>query len=115
MISEAFLSAEKGKNMKKEENSLLRDLVDPVKSFAEEVGSDTVGDAKRFYAAQARKMKKNAEEAKKQAERRKEERQREQQELKKHRQAVMKRAAIVVAGLIVAGFVILSLILNSGV
>lgn len=101
--------------MKKEENSLLRDLVDPVKSFAQEVGSDTVGDAKKFYSAQAKKMKKNAEEAKLQAARKREEMRREQEELKKHRHAVMKRAVIVVAGLIAVGFVILSLILNNGI
>lgn len=101
--------------MKKEENSLLRDLVDPVKNFAEEVSSDTVGDAKRFYTAQAKKMKKNAEAAKLQAARRREEMRREQEELKKHRQAVMKRAVIVVAGLIVVAFAVISLILNSGV
>ena len=47
--------------MKTENNSLLHDLVDPVKNFAEEVHSDTIGDAKRFYSAQAQKMKKNAE------------------------------------------------------
>lgn len=101
--------------MKTEKNSLLRDLVDPVKSFAEEVHSDTVGDAKRFYSAQARKLKENAEATKAQAARRREALRREQEELKKHRQTVMKRAALVAVGLIVTGVVILSLILNHGI
>ena len=76
--------------MKTENNSLLHDLVDPVKNFAEEVHSDTIGDAKRFYSAQAQKMKKNAEAAKAEAARRREELKREQEELKKHRRTAMK-------------------------
>ena len=101
--------------MKTENNSLLHDLVDPVKSFAEEVHSDTIDDAKRFYSAQARKMKKNAEAAKAEAARRREELKREQEALKKHRRTAMKRAALVAAGLIVIAVVILSLILNHGI
>lgn len=101
--------------MKTENNSLLHDLVDPVKNFAEEVHSDTIGDAKRFYSAQAQKMKKNAEAAKAEAARRREELRREQEEMKKHRRTAMKRAALVAAGLIVIGVAILSLILNHGI
>lgn len=101
--------------MKPDKNSLLHDLVDPVKDFAEEVHSDTIGDAKRFYSAQARRIKKNAEAAKAEAARRREELRREQEEMKKHRRTAMKRAALVVAGLIVIGVAILSLILNHGI
>ena len=106
---------EKDQTMKEEKNSLIRDLVDPVKSFAEEVHKDTIVDAKNFYSAQAKRMKKNAEAAKAEAARRKEALRREQEELKKHRQAMLKRALFVVAGLIVAGVVILSFILNHGI
>lgn len=101
--------------MKNEKNSLVRDLVDPVKSFAEEVHKDTIVDAKNFYAAQAKKMKKNAEAARAEAARRKEALRREQEEMKKHRQVVMKRALFVVAGLVVAGVIIISFILNHGI
>ena len=41
--------------MKTENNSLLHDLVDPVKNFAEEVRSDTIGDAKRFIKLRQKK------------------------------------------------------------
>lgn len=101
--------------MKDEENSLVRDLVDPVKSFASEVHKDAIVDAKNFYVGQAKRMKKNAEAAKAEAARKREALRREQEELKKHRQVMMKRAFFVVAGLIAVGGIIISFILNHGV
>ena len=93
---------------------IKRDLVDPVKNFAQEVGSDTIGDAKRFYAAQAKNVQKNVKLAEQRAAEKREAIRREQEEMKKHRKAMMKRAAIIFAAIILISVAILSLILNHG-
>lgn len=100
--------------MKSEKDSLLRDLVDPVKSFVEEVHNDTVGDAKKFYSGQAKKVKRNVEEAQVRAQQKKIAQKRQQEEQKKQRKVIMKRAMVVFVVIIVAAVVILSLILNKG-
>ena len=93
---------------------MKRDLVDPIKSFTEEVCDDTLGDAKRFYTAQAKNIQQSARQAEKRAQEKKAAIRREQEELKKHRKAMMKRAATILVVLIVLSVVILSLILNRG-
>ena len=91
---------------------LKRDLIDPVKTFSEEVYDDTVGDAARFYSAQARNMQQNIRLAEKRTKEKAAAIRREQEEMKKHRMATMKRAAIVIAVLSVLALIILSLALN---
>ena len=81
--------------MNTEKDSLLRDLVDPVKSFVEEVHSDTVGDAKKFYTAQARKMKRSIDDAQAQAKQKKAVQKRRQEERQVQRKAMRKKALIV--------------------
>ena len=65
-------------------SELMRDLVDPVKSFVNEVREDTVGDAKKFYAGQAKRIRHNIESSQKQTQVRKTELRREQEENRKH-------------------------------
>lgn len=93
---------------------LKRDLVDPIRSFTEEVCSDTVGDAKRFYAAQAKKAQENAKLAEKRMREKAEAVRREQEEMKKHRKEMIKRAAIILAVLSVLIMIIFSLALKHG-
>ena len=100
--------------MKAEKDSLLRDLVDPVKSFVEEVHSDTVGDAKKFYAGQAQKVKRSMEDAQVQAKKKKLDQKRRQEEQRAQRKIIMKKATIVFVVIIVIAVVVLSLILNKG-
>ena len=47
----SYLSKEETEELE----SLKQDLVGPVRSFLAEVREDTVGDAKRYYSARARK------------------------------------------------------------
>ena len=100
--------------MKTEKDSLLRDLVDPVKSFAEEVHRDTIGDAKEFYASQARKMKRGMEDAQERAKQKKVAQKRRQEEQRAQRKIIMKKATVVFIVIIVVAVVVLSLILNKG-
>ena len=91
---------------------MKRDLVDPIKTFTEEVYNDTVGDAKRFYSAQAKAVQQTARLAEKRAKEKGEAIRREQEEMKKHRKVMLKRAMIIIASLAVLSLVILSLILK---
>ena len=93
---------------------LKRDLVDPIRSFTEEVCSDTFGDAKRFYAAMAKKAQENAKLAVKRMREKAEAVRREKEEMKKHRKEMIKRAAIILAVLSVLIMIIFSLALKHG-
>lgn len=90
-----------------ERKSLKRDLVGPVKSFWSEVRDDTVGDAKRYYAARARDAGKSVRLAQEKTKQQLAAIKREQEELKKHRRAMMKRAVIT---LILLGLICLAII-----
>ena len=89
----AYLSQEE----RDELHSLKQDLLGPVKSFAAEVGRDTVGDAKRFYADKARKAQQSAVLAKEKARRQAEELRREQERARQRRKVMVKRTLIVLA------------------
>ena len=86
---------------------------DPVKAFADEVCSDTVGDAGRFYKAQARRAKRGAEQARERTREKMAAIRREQEEMKKRRRAMMKRAALALALLALLSLLILSAALSS--
>lgn len=90
---------------------MKRDLVDPIKSFSEEVCDDTLGDAKRFYTARARAVRRSARLAEQRAQEKREATRRSQEEMKKTRKAMLKRAEIILAALILLGLVVISLIL----
>ena len=100
--------------MKDDRSDLLRDLVDPVRSFVDEVHNDTVGDAKKFYAGQARKLKNRMDSSRRQAQIRKAEHMRAQEEQRKRRRAALKRTAIVLAVIAVVAFLVISAALNRG-
>ena len=104
-----FFGKEELENLK----SLKRDLVDPVKAFVDEVCSDTVGDAGRFYKAQARRAKRGAEQARERTREKMAAIRREQEEMKKRRRAMMKRAALALALLALFSLLILSAALSS--
>lgn len=104
----ALFGKEEMENLK----SLKRDLVDPVKAFAEEVYSDTVGDAGRFYADRARKAERGAKLARERTREKLEAIRREQEELKRRRSATMRRAAIVTALLALLALIGLSAALS---
>ncbi len=89
----AYLSQEE----RDELHSLKQDLLGPVKSFAAEVGRDTVGDAKRFYADKARKAQQSAALAREKAKRQAEELRREQDRMRRRRRVMVKRTLIVLA------------------
>ena len=99
---------------KEERQSLRRDLVDPVKGFLDEVQRDTVGDAKRYYAARARKAEQEIKRAREKTREQMAAIRREQEELKKQRRRLMKRAAIVLALLAFLSLVVISVALNRG-
>ena len=92
--------------------SLKRDLVDPVKSFVEEVHEDTVGDAVKFYSGQARKVGKSVETAREKARIRREAIRREQEELSRKRKARLKKALIVIAAIAVLSLLYISVALT---
>ena len=89
----AYLSQEE----RDELNSLKQDLLGPVKSFAAEVGKDTVGDAKRFYADKARKAQQSAALAKEKAKRQAETLRQEQARARQRRRGMVRRTLIVLA------------------
>ena len=91
---------------------LHQDLVEPIKDFSEEVYGDTIGDAKRFYAAQAKKAQEKARLAEKRMKGKAAAARREQEEMKKHRKAMMKRATILFAVIIVAALIAVSVVLH---
>ena len=93
---------------------MKRDLVDPIKSFTEEVCDDTIGDAKRFYTATAKSARKNARLAEARAREKIAAIEREQAEMSKRRKAVLKRAGTALLVLALLGIVVLSVILNRG-
>ena len=93
---------------------MKRDLVDPIKSFTEEVCDDTIGDAKRFYTATAKSARKNARLAEARAREKMAAIEREQAEMSTRRKAVLKRAGTALLVLALLGIVVLSVILNRG-
>lgn len=105
----AFFDQEELENLK----SLKQDLVGPLKRFTQEVREDTVGDAKRFYSAQARRAAKNAKLARQKTAEKMAELRREQQELQRRRQRLMKRAGITLVLLAIFSAVVLSLALHA--
>ena len=94
---------------------LKHDLVDPVKTFAEEVYDDTIGDAKRFYSAQAKKVQRGVRSAEKRTKEKTAAFRREQEEMKKRRKKKMKQTAIILAVLAVIVLVIFSLALSQNI
>ena len=102
-----ILGREELENLK----SLKQDLVGPIRDFAAEVGEDTVGDAKRFYTAGARKAAQGARRAQEKAAQQAEAVRREQAELRKRRSALMKRAAITLVFLALFSLAVISLAL----
>ena len=104
-------------NLSKEEreelDSLKRDLFDPVKSFAAEVSNDTLGDAKRFYAAKANKAKQSAAIARDRAVRQAEALRHEQERMRRQRRVMAKRALIVLALLALFCIVVISAALSA--
>ena len=93
---------------------MKRDLVDPIKSFTEEVCDDTIGDAKRFYTATAKSARRNARLAEARAREKIAAIEREQAEMSTRRKAVLKRAGTALLVLALLGIVVLSVILNRG-
>ena len=91
------MSAYLSQDERDELQSLKQDLLGPVKSFAAEVGKDTVGDAKRFYADKARKAQQGAALAKEKARRQAEELRREQERMRRRLRVMVKRTLIVLA------------------
>lgn len=91
------MSAYLSQDERDELQSLKQDLLGPVKSFAAEVGKDTVGDAKRFYTDKARQAQQSAALAKDRAKRQAEELRREQDRMRRRRRVMVKRALIVLA------------------
>ena len=103
----AFLDDEERENLE----SLKQDLVGPLKQFAREVREDSLGDAKRFYAAQARRAARNAKLAQQKTAEKMARLRQEQEQMQRRRRQLMKRAAITLALLAVLSAVILSLAL----
>ena len=91
---------------------MKRDLVDPIKTFTKEVCSDTVGDAMRFYSAQAKTVQQSAKLAEQRAKEKAAAVRREQEEMKKNREVMIKRAVIIISSLAVLGLVIITVILK---
>ena len=91
------MSAYLSQDERDELQSLKQDLLGPVKSFAAEVGRDTVGDAKRFYTDKAHKARQSAALAKDRAKRQAEELRREQERMRMRRRVMVRRALIVLA------------------
>lgn len=100
----AFFGKEELENLK----SLKHDLVDPVKSFTNEVYRDTVGDAGSFYADKARKAQRRAKLTQEKTKARMAAIRREQEEMRQRRNATMKRAAIILTVLALFAFVVIS-------
>ena len=103
----AFLNDEERENLE----NLKQDLMGPLKRFTQEVREDTVGDAKRFYAAQAHRAAQNAKLAQQKTAEKMAQLRQEQEQLQKRRKQLMRRAAITLALLAVLCAVILSLAL----
>lgn len=91
------MSAYLSQDERDELQSLKQDLLGPVKSFAAEVGKDTVGDAKRFYTDKAWQAQQSAALAKDRAKRQAEELRREQDRMRRRRKVMVKRTLIVLA------------------
>jgi len=102
-----ILGKEELENLK----SLKQDLVGPIRDFTAEVGEDTIGDAKRFYAAGARKAVQSARRAQEKAAQQAEAVRREQAEMRKRRSTLMKRAAITLVFLALFSLAVISLAL----
>ena len=91
------MSAYLSQDERDELQSLKQDLLGPVKTFAAEVGKDTVGDAKRFYTDKAWQAQQSAALAKDRAKRQAEELRREQDRMRRRRKVMVKRTLIVLA------------------
>ena len=105
----AFFGKEELENLR----SLKHDLLDPVKSFSQEVYRDTVGDAGRFYADKARKAQRGMKLTQEKTKARMAAIRREQEEMKRRRKATMKRAAITLAVLALISLIIISAALSA--
>ena len=105
----SFLS----KTEREELESLKRDLVNPVKRFAREVYHDTVGDAKTFYTAQARQAQRNAGLVRQRTEERMAVLAQRREKQQAQRLAWMKRAALILALVLVLGLIFVSCALSS--
>ena len=102
-----------GRREREELESLKQDLVNPVKRFLGEVYGDTVGDAKRFYAAQARKTQKKARLVRQRTEEQMASLARRRAEQQKQRKASMKKTAIILALIVLIGIVFVSVTLSA--
>ncbi len=105
----AFFGKEELENLR----SLKHDLLDPVKSFSQEVYRDTVGDAGNFYADKARKAQRGMKLTQEKTKARMAAIRREQEEMKRRRKATMKRAAITLAVLALISLIIISAALSA--
>lgn len=102
-----------GKEERENLRSLKEDLVGPIRSFAAEVREDTVGDAKKFYAAQAKKAQQSAALARDRTKAQMEAIRREQERMQRQRKTAMKRAAITLALLAFLALLIISAALSA--
>ena len=91
---------------------LRRDLVDPVKTFAEDVYSDTIGDAKQFYYGQAKSIQQRIKRAEIHAQEKAAAIMREKEEVKKLRKAMMKKVLIILAAVIAFSLIVFPLLLS---
>ena len=98
---------------REELNSLKQDLLGPIRSFVREVGDDTVGDAKRFYSARARRAKQSAAHARDKAAEQIAQLRQEQERARKQRKVMAKRTFLVLALLAVFSLVVLSAALSA--
>ncbi len=105
----AFFGKEELENLK----SLKRDLIDPVKTFTEEVYDDSIGDAGRFYAGRAQRAQRSAELARERTREKMAAIRKEREEMKRRRSAMMKRAAIIMALLALFGLIVMSAALSA--
>ena len=105
----SFLSKEEAEELE----SLKQDLVGPVKSFLAEVREDSIGDAKRYYSARARKAQQDVKLAQKRTEERLKAVRQEQEALRRRRKAMMKRASIILALLALFSLVLISAALTA--
>ena len=102
-----ILNREEWENLK----SLKQDLVGPIKDFAAEVREDSIGDAKRFYSAEAHKAAQNVRRAQEKAAQQAAALRREQAEMRRRRSVLMKRAAIALVVMALFSLAVISLAL----
>lgn len=105
----SFIGDEERENLE----SLKQDLLNPLKSFVDEVREDTVGDAKRYYSAKARRAQRDVKLAQDRAKAQMEAMKREQEARQRQRRAAMKRAAIALAVLALLAVILISTALSA--